>query len=162
MKTGLVQPWTSIGLDAPEMSLDGPAFSPHTHPRAFGSMPRFLGYYVRDQHLLPIETAIRKITSLPAQREHLEGRGLLKPGFFADITFFDPATIIDHATYTKPDQLSTGVDYVIVNGQLEYDGGKLTGIRRDAPFEAAVISHPPLTVSLQKSFLLTTNEVVGG
>lgn len=162
LKTGLVQPWTSIGLDAPEMSLDGPAFSSHTHPRAFGSMPRFLGYYFRDQHLLPIETAIRKITSLPAQREHLEGRGLLKPGFFADITIFDPATIIDHATYTKPDQLSTGVDYVIVNGQLEYDGGKLTGIRRDAPFEAAVISHPPLTVSLQKSFLLTTNEVVGG
>jgi len=129
LKTGLSQPWTSIGLDANEMSLDGPTYEPHTHPRGFGSIPRFLGHYVRDEHLLPIDAAIRKITSLPAQREHLEGRGLLKPGFFADITIFDPATIIDHATYTKPDQLSTGVDYVIVNGQLEYDGGKLTGIR---------------------------------
>jgi N-acyl-D-aspartate/D-glutamate deacylase len=128
LKTGLSQPWTSIGLDAEEMSLDGPLYNSHTHPRTFGSMSRFLGYYVRGEHLLPIEAAIRKVTSLPAQREHLEGRGLLMPGYFADITIFDPATIIDHATYTKPDQLSTGVDYVIVNGQLEYDGGKLTGI----------------------------------
>jgi len=128
LRTGLSQPWTSIGLDAEETSLDGPLYNSHTHPRTFGSMPRFLGYYVRSEHLLPIEAAIRKVTSLPAQREHLEGRGLLMPGHFADITIFDPATIIDHATYTKPDRLSTGVDYVIVNGQLEYDGGKLTGI----------------------------------
>jgi N-acyl-D-amino-acid deacylase len=128
LKTALSQPWTSIGLDAEETSLDGPLYNSHTHPRTFGSMPRFLGYYVRGEHLLPIEAAIRKVTSLPAQREHLEGRGLLMPGYFADITIFDPATIIDHATYIKPDQLSTGVDYVIVNGQLEYDRGKLTGI----------------------------------
>ncbi|HEX8765977.1 MAG TPA: D-alanyl-D-alanine carboxypeptidase/D-alanyl-D-alanine-endopeptidase, partial [Candidatus Acidoferrum sp.] len=77
LRTGLGQPWTSIGLDANEMSLDGPTYEPHEHPRAMGSMPRFLGHYVRDGHLLPLETAIRKITSLPAQREHLEGRGLL-------------------------------------------------------------------------------------
>jgi N-acyl-D-amino-acid deacylase len=128
LKTGLSQSWTSIGLDAHEMSPDGPIYEPHTHPRTMGSMPRFLGHYVRDGHLMSLEAAIRKITSLPAQREHLDGRGLLKPGYFADITIFDPATIIDHATYTKPDQLSTGVDYVIVNGQLEYDGTKLTGI----------------------------------
>jgi N-acyl-D-amino-acid deacylase len=127
LKTGLSQPWTSIGLDSGEMSLDGPLYEPHTHPRAMGSMPRFLGHYVRDGHLLPLEAAIRKITSLPAQREHLEGRGILKTGSFADITVFDPATIIDHATYTKPDQLSDGIDYTIVNGQVEYDHGKLTG-----------------------------------
>ena len=127
LRTGLGQPWTSIGLDANEMSLDGPTYEPHEHPRAMGSMPRFLGHYVRDGHLLPLETAIRKITSLPAQREHLEGRGLLKPGYSADITIFDPATIIDHATFTKPDQLSEGVDFTIVNGQVEYDHGKLTG-----------------------------------
>jgi N-acyl-D-amino-acid deacylase len=127
LHTGLSQPWTSIGLDANEMSLDGPTYEPHTHPRAFGSMPRFLGHYVRDEHLLPLETAIRKITSLPAQREHLDGRGLLKPGYFADITIFDPATIIDHATFTKPDQLSTGIDFTIVNGQIEFEHGKLTG-----------------------------------
>jgi N-acyl-D-amino-acid deacylase len=127
LRTGLSQPWTSIGLDAGEMSLDGPLYEPHTHPRAMGSMPRFLGRYVRDEHLLSLEAAIRKISSLPAQRAHLENRGLLKPGYFADITIFDPATIIDHATFTKPDQLSDGIDFTIVNGQVEYDRGKLTG-----------------------------------
>lgn len=127
LKTGLSQTWTSIGLDSGEMSLDGPLYEPHTHPRTMGSMPRFLGHYVRDEHLLSLEAAIRKITSLPAQREHLEGRGILKAGNFADITIFDAATIIDHATYTKPDALSEGVDYTIVNGQMEYDHGKLTG-----------------------------------
>ena len=128
LQTGLSQPWTSIGLDAGEMSLDGPTYEAHEHPRSMGSIPRFLGHYVRDGHLLPLETAIRKIASLPAQREHLEGRGLLKPGYFADITIFDPATIIDHATFLKPDQLSEGIDFTIVNGQVEYDHGKLTGV----------------------------------
>jgi dihydroorotase/N-acyl-D-amino-acid deacylase len=128
LRTGLSQPWTSIGLDAGEMSLDGPTYEAHTHPRTMGSMPRFLGHYVRDEHLMPLEAAIRKITSLPAQREHLDSRGLLKAGYFADITIFDPATLIDHATFTKPDQLSTGIDFTIVNGQVEYDHGKLTGV----------------------------------
>jgi N-acyl-D-amino-acid deacylase len=127
LRYGLKQPWTSIGLDGSELSLDGPLFDPHTHPRAFGSMPRFLGHYVRDEHLLPLEQAIRKITSLPAQRERLADRGLLKEGFLADITIFDPATIIDRATYQNPAQLSEGVRYVFVNGQLEYGAGKLTG-----------------------------------
>jgi len=127
IKTGLEQRWTSIGLDANEMSLDGPIFEAHTHPRAFGSMPRFLGHYVRDEQLMPLETAIRKITSWPAQREHLENRGLLKPGYFADVTIFDPATIIDRATFVSPAQLSEGIAYTIVNGQIEYDHGKLTG-----------------------------------
>ena len=129
LRYGLKQPWTSIGLDASELSLDGPLFEPHSHPRAFGSMPRFLGYYVRDEHLLPLEQAIRKVTSLPAQRERLRDRGLLREGLFADITVFDPATIIDKATYENPTQISIGVKYVFVNGQLEYDDGKLTGAR---------------------------------
>ncbi len=127
LRFGLKQPWASIGLDASEMSLDGPLFDAHTHPRAFGSMPRFLGHYSRDQHLLPLEQAIRKITSLPAQRERLRERGLLREGCFADITIFDPTTIIDKATYENPAQLSEGVKYVFVNGQLEYEEGKLTG-----------------------------------
>jgi N-acyl-D-amino-acid deacylase len=127
LRTGLSQPWTSIGLDAGEMSLDGPLYEPHTHPRAMGSMPRFLGRYIRGEHLLSLESAIRKITSLPAQREHLDNRGLLKPGYFADITIFDPATVVDHANFTKADQLSEGIDFTIVNGQLEYAHGKLTG-----------------------------------
>ena len=128
LRTGLSQPWTSIGLDAGEMSLDGPTYEAHTHPRTMGSMPRFLGHYVRDEHLMPLEAAVRKITSLPAQREHLDSRGLLKPGYFADITIFDPATLMDRATFTKPDQLSEGIDFTIVNGQVEYDHGKLTGV----------------------------------
>jgi N-acyl-D-amino-acid deacylase len=127
LRYGLKQAWTSIGLDASELSLDGPLFEPHSHPRAFGSMPRFLGHYVRDEHLLPLEEAVRKVTSLPAQRERLRDRGLLKEGFFADITIFDPAILIDKATYESPVQISDGVKYVFVNGQLEYEAGKLTG-----------------------------------
>jgi N-acyl-D-aspartate/D-glutamate deacylase len=129
----LKQPWTSVGLDSTELSLDGPLFEPHTHPRAFGSMPRFLGRYVRDEHLMPLAEAIRKITSMPAQREHMTNRGLIKTGFYADITIFDPATISDRATYVDPTQLSVGVDYVFVNGQLEYDHGQLTATKAGRP-----------------------------
>ena len=77
---GLKQRWTSIGLDGSETSLDGPLFEEHNHPRAFGSMPGFLGRYVRDQKLMPLEEGIRKITSMPAQREHLTNRGMIKIG----------------------------------------------------------------------------------
>jgi N-acyl-D-amino-acid deacylase len=124
---GLKQPWTSLCLDASETSLDGPLFEPQTHPRDFGSMPRFLGHYVRDEHLLALEQGIRKMTSLPAQRERLRERGLLKEGYFADITVFDPVTIVDKATYEHPTELSQGVKYVFVNGQLEFEGDHLTG-----------------------------------
>jgi dihydroorotase/N-acyl-D-amino-acid deacylase len=127
LRYGLKQPWVSIGLDAGELSLDGPLFEPHSHPRAFGSMPRFLGHYVRDEHLVPLEQAVRRITSLPAQREGLLDRGLLKEGYFADITIFDPATIRDKADYEHPTELSEGIKYVFVNGQLEYDNGRMTG-----------------------------------
>jgi N-acyl-D-amino-acid deacylase len=127
LQTGLRQPWTSIGLDINEMSLDGPLFEPHTHPRGYGSMARFLGHYVRDLQLMPLEHAIRKITSLPAQREHLSGRGLIKEGFFADITIFDSGSIIDKATYTQPAQLAEGVKFVLVNGQVAFENGKATG-----------------------------------
>jgi N-acyl-D-amino-acid deacylase len=89
-------------------------------------MPRLMGHYVRDEHLLLLEQAIRKITPLPAQRERLRDRGLLKESYFADITIFDPATIQDHATYENPTQLSEGVKYVFVIGQLKYEGGHLT------------------------------------
>ena len=128
LKLALKQVWTSLCLDANEMSLDGPLYEPHTHPRTFGTMSRFLGHYVRDEQLMPLEMAIRKMTSLPAQRTHLEGRGLLLPGYFADIAIFDEKTINDLATYTKPDQLSEGIDYTIVNGQVEFEHGKLTGV----------------------------------
>jgi N-acyl-D-amino-acid deacylase len=129
LRYGLKQAWTSIGLDAPEGALDGPTFEEHNHPRAFGSMPRFLGYYVRDEHLLSLEEAIRKIASLPAQRARLRDRGLLKEGYFADIAVFDPATIKDRASYENANQISEGVKYVLVNGQVEYGEGQLTGVK---------------------------------
>ena len=127
LQYGLKQAWTSIGLDAGETSLDGPLFEPHTHPRAWGSVPRLLGHYARDLKLLELSQAVRKVTSLPAQREHLSGRGLLKTGFYADVTIFDPAAILDTATYANPNQISKGVEYVLVNGQLEWEQGRLTG-----------------------------------
>lgn len=133
LQYGLKQPWTSIGLDAGDTLLDGPLFEPHTHPRAWGSMPRFLGHYTRDLQLLDLPQAVRKVTSLPAQREHLSSRGLLKPGFYADVTVFDPATILDTATYENPNQISKGVEYVLVNGQVEWDHGKLTGAMGGRP-----------------------------
>jgi dihydroorotase/N-acyl-D-amino-acid deacylase len=135
LQTGLRQQWTSIGLDINEMSLDGPLFEPHTHPRGYGSMPRFLGHYVRDLKLMPLEQAVRKITSLPAQREHLVRRGLIKEGFFADITIFDPDSIIDKATYTQPAQLAEGVKYVLVNGQVAFENGKATGAMAGKPLK---------------------------
>ena len=125
---GLKQPWTAIGLDANESPLDGPLYEPQSHPRAFGSMPRFLGRYVRDQKLMPLTEAIRKITSMPAQRQRLVGRGQIQVGYFADITIFDPATIIDRATYTESTKLSEGIDTVLVNGQVEFEHGALTGV----------------------------------
>jgi len=125
---GLKQPWTSIGLDASESPLDGPLYEPQSHPRAFGSMPRFLGRYVREQKLMPLTEAIRKITSMPAQRQHLVGRGQIQVGYFADITIFDADTITDQATYTESTKLSQGIDRVLVNGQVEFEHGALTGI----------------------------------
>lgn len=141
LQYGLKQPWTSVGLDANVTSLDGLLFEPHIHPRGWGSMPRFVGHYSRDLNLLPHEAAIRKITSLPAQRAHLFGRGLLKPGFFADITVFNPTTIIDTATYAQPNHPSQGVEYVLVNGQLEYEHGHLTGVMAGRPLRGPAWHH---------------------
>lgn len=141
LQYGLKQPWTSIGLDANEESLDGLLFEPHGHPRAFGSMPRFLGHYVRDLKILSLEQAVRKITSLPAQRQGLVSRGLLKEGFFADITVFDPSTIADKATYTEPAQLSQGVKFVLVNGQLEFADNQLTGAKAGRPLIGPGMAH---------------------
>jgi N-acyl-D-amino-acid deacylase len=129
----LKQPWTSLCLDDGEMSLDGPLYEPHTHPRTFGSFPRFLGHYVRDEHLLPLEQAIRKITSMPATREHLTDRGQIRVGAFADIAVFNPDTIIDQATYAEPTKVSKGVNFVLVNGKLEWDNGNLTGAMGGRP-----------------------------
>jgi N-acyl-D-amino-acid deacylase len=150
LRYGLQQPWTSVGLDGGETSLDGPLFDPHTQPRDYGSMPRFLGHYVRDQHLLPLEQAVRKITFLPAQRERLRDRGLLKEGFFADITIFDSATIIDKATYENPAQIFEGVKYVFANGKVEYEDGKLTGLNVGTILRGPGWTHPEQILRTQE------------
>lgn len=127
MQAALQQPWTSIGTDYPEVRTEGPLSTWTPHPRAYGSFPRILGRYVREQKLLTLEEAIRKMTSLAAQRVGLGERGLLRPGYYADIVLFDPEGIRDLATFEQPAQYSLGVQYVIVNGRLVLDRGQMTG-----------------------------------
>ena len=127
MKLALRQPWLSVGTDYGEVAPAGPLAEGKAHPRAYGSFPRILGKYVREQHVLTMEDAIRKFSSLPAQRVHLRERGELRSGWFADITIFDPQTVNDRATYEDPAHTSVGIQYVLVNGVLSVDQGKLTG-----------------------------------
>ena len=127
LRLAMRQPWVSVGQDAGAVSPDSTGkWGERGHPRGFGTFPRILGRYVRQDSVISLEFAIRKMTSLAAQRVGLSDRGLLKPGMFADITAFDPATIIDNATFEQPQQLSTGVTHVMVNGQLVVDEGKVT------------------------------------
>jgi N-acyl-D-aspartate/D-glutamate deacylase len=120
-------PWVSFGSDAGSIRPEGDFLNSNPHPRAYGNFARVLGKYVREEGLIPLEEAIRKMTSLPAQNLRLDRRGSLKVGNFADVVVFDPATIIDHATFSEPHQLSTGVSEVIVNGELVLSGGEHTG-----------------------------------
>ena len=99
----------------------------HPHPRAYGTFPRILRKYVREEHKLTLPDAIRKFSALPAQRMRFTDRGVLKKGMWADVVIFNPATIRDLATYEKPNQLSQGMDYVLVNGTPVIDHGKMTG-----------------------------------
>jgi N-acyl-D-amino-acid deacylase len=123
----LLQPWVSIDNDSSGTSPDGILGQEHPHPRAYGTFPRILRLYVRETHLLTLEDAIRKFSALPAQRMRLTDRGVLKAGMFADVVIFDPATIQDVATFEKPNQLSQGMEYVLVNGVPVIDKGKMTG-----------------------------------
>lgn len=127
MNLALVQPWCSIGSDGLALATEGPLRRGHPHPRSFGTFPRVLGVYVRQTGLLRLEDAVRKMTSLNAAKLRLYDRGLLRPGFHADITLFDPDRIGDRATYENPFQYSEGIEYVLVNGQLVLDQGKHTG-----------------------------------
>ncbi len=127
VKFAMLQPFVSVGTDAGAVNVQGPLSESKVHPRAYGSFPRILGRYVRDQHLLTLEQAIRKFTSLPAQRIGLRDRGQLRTGAFADITIFDPATVNDAATFEDPHRPSVGIEYVIVNGVISLEHGKVTG-----------------------------------
>jgi dihydroorotase/N-acyl-D-amino-acid deacylase len=123
----LQQPWTSVCNDSSGASPEGLLGQEHPHPRAYGTFPRILRKYVREEKELALEDAIRKFSALPAQRMRLTDRGVLKKGMWADIVVFDPATIKDVATFADPNQLSQGMEYVLVNGGLVIDQGKMTG-----------------------------------
>ncbi len=123
----LKQPWVSIDNDSQGTSPDGLLGQEHPHPRAYGTFPRILRKYVREEHALTLEDAIRKFTALPAQRMRLTDRGVLKQGMWADVVVFDPATIRDLATFEQPNQLSQGMEFVLVNGVPVIAEGKMTG-----------------------------------
>jgi N-acyl-D-amino-acid deacylase len=129
MNLALVQPWCSIGSDGSAYANEGPLRRGNPHPRNFGTFPRVLGFYVREQKLLRLEDAVRKMTSLNATKLGLFDRGLLRPGNFADIVVFDPERIVDRSTYTEPFQYNEGIEYVIVNGEIVLHRGKHTGAR---------------------------------
>ena len=120
-------PWVSFGSDASSMASEGVFVRTSTHPRAYGNFARLLGKYVRDEHVIPMAEAIRKLTSLPADTLRLKERGRLMPGSFADVVVFDPRTISDRSTYEKPHQYATGVRDVWVNGVQVLKDGAHTG-----------------------------------
>jgi N-acyl-D-amino-acid deacylase len=123
----LEQPWVAFDNDSSGTSPEGILGQEHPHPRAYGTFPRILRKYVREEKALTIEDAIRKMSALPAQRVRLTDRGVLKAGMWADVVIFDPATVRDLATFDNPNQLSEGMEYVLVNGVPVIDRGKMTG-----------------------------------
>jgi dihydroorotase/N-acyl-D-amino-acid deacylase len=123
----LLQPWVSVDNDSQGTSPEGLLGKEHPHPRAYGTFPRILRKYVREEKKLRLEDAIRKFTALPAQRLRLADRGVLKAGMWADLVVFDPETVRDLATFASPNQLAQGMDYVLVNGVPVIDEGKMTG-----------------------------------
>ena len=122
-------PWVSFGSDAEAPAPEGVFLESSTHPRAYGNFARLLGRYVRDERIVPLEAAIHRLTALPAQNLKIRRRGLLEPGYFADLVVFDPKAIRDHATFGKPHQLATGVVHVWVNGEQVLRDGEHTGKR---------------------------------
>jgi N-acyl-D-amino-acid deacylase len=122
-------PWVSFCSDAASLAPEGVFLQSNVHPRAYGSFARLLGKYVREEKLITLTEAIRRLTSLPAENLKLDRRGKLKKGFYADVVVFDPDTIIDHATYEKPHQYATGMIHVFVNGKQVLKDGEHTGAK---------------------------------
>jgi N-acyl-D-amino-acid deacylase len=127
VRLGLSQPWVSIGSDAASSAPEGVFLKMSTHPRAYGCFARFLGKYVREEGLLPLPEAIRRITSLPAENLDLDRRGRLAEGYFADLVVFDPQTVADRATYEDPQKYAVGVRDVVVNGKVTLRDGEFSG-----------------------------------
>lgn len=129
MRYALKQPFVSFGSDGLALATEGPLARGNPHPRSFGTFARVLGVYVRQEKLITLEEAVRKMTSANTAKVHIFDRGLLRPGQWADVTVFNADTIIDHATYERPQQYSTGVEYLLVNGKLVIDHGNHTSAR---------------------------------
>ncbi len=151
-------PWVSFGSDASSMAAEGVFLKTSTHPRAYGNFARLLGKYVRDEHVIPLEEAIRKLTSFPAANLRIRDRGQLAPGYFADIVVFDPKTIADRATYEQPHQYATGVRHVWVNGVQVLRDGEHTGqkpgrVVRGPGWKARVGSADPKSMAIDSSSL---------
>jgi N-acyl-D-amino-acid deacylase len=127
VRRGLALPWVSICSDSSTPAPEGVFLNSNPHPRAYGAFVRFLGKYVRDEGLVPLEEAIRRMTSLPAEVFRLRGRGSLTGGAFADVVVFDPTEIQDHATFEQPHKYATGVRHVLVNGVPVIRDGEHTG-----------------------------------
>jgi N-acyl-D-amino-acid deacylase len=132
MRYALRQAFVSIGSDGTAVANEGPLAAGHPHPRYYGTFPRVLGRYVRDEKVLTSEEAIRKMTSANAAKIGIFDRGILRPGMMADITIFDAVRVIDNATFERPHQYSTGVEFVVVNGTIVLDRGRHTGARPGA------------------------------
>lgn len=126
-KKQITQPWVSFGSDAESLAPEGVFLRSNPHPRAYGNAARLLGKYVREEKVIPLEEAIRRLTSLPAENLRLRSRGKLLPRYVADVVVFDPSTVSDHATFEKPHQYSTGVLDVFVNGVHVLKDGEHTG-----------------------------------
>ncbi len=144
MLHALKQPYTSVGSDGSAVSPDGEYASRHPHPRWYGTFPRVLGRYVREQGALGLEEAIQKMTSMNADKVNLTDRGMLKEGYWADITIFDPDTVTDRATFEEPHQYPDGIPYVLVNGLPTLDNG----VRTDA-LPGQVLRGPGYNLALQ-------------
>jgi N-acyl-D-amino-acid deacylase len=124
----IAKPWVSFGSDGESLAAEGVFLNNNPHPRAYGNVARLLGRYVRDEGVISLQEAVRRLSGLPAENLKLRKRGTLTVGNFADVVVFDPATIADHATFAEPHQYSTGVDFVFVNGQIVLSDGEPTGI----------------------------------
>jgi dihydroorotase/N-acyl-D-amino-acid deacylase len=139
VRAALKHPLVGVGTDSGAKAEDGRLSENKSHPRAWGSFPRILGHYVRDERVLTLEEAIRKMTSKAAARVHLADRGILRPGMIADITVFDPVTIRDVATFDQPNHYSVGVRHVFVNGRRVVADGAMTAERPGRPLRGTGI-----------------------
>jgi N-acyl-D-amino-acid deacylase len=129
VRTLMATPWVSFCSDSQSLAPTGIFLKNSTHPRAYGSFARVLGKYVRDELVIPLEEAVRRLSALPAENLGLERRGRLAPGQYADVVVFDPATIQDHATFDRPHQYATGMHHVFVNGVQVLKDGEHTDAR---------------------------------